>query len=132
MLNKLKHTQTTAQLLRFLITGIVSTLIHITTALYLIEHIYLSAMTGNSIAFILSFIFSYLVNKLWTFKEQSMTHKNKLFRYMITTSTGLAFNIVTMSLIVNVLGQSHRIGLLFVVIFWPAINFILAKFWVFR
>ena len=129
---KRTHNQTAMQLARFGVVGVLSTVIHVFTALYFIEVIRLSAVSGNLIGFCFSFIASYYGNKLWTFNRSIQQNQNRILHYAVVTAVGLLFNVIIMSFSVNVFSYSHREGLLIIVMLWPMINFTLSRYWVFR
>ena len=118
-----------ATLLKFGVTGICSTLIHILVAATLISGFDKSTPMANGAAFILATLFSYGVNTLWSFSNQ-ISSRNA-FRFIIASLIGLTLTIL-ISLLANALNLHYMIGIAMVVITVPIYSFLAHSLWTYR
>ena len=114
--------------IRFGITGVANTGIHVVVALVLIYAAGMHESWSNAIAFTVATIFSYIVNSKWSFRHEIAP---KFFIRFVTVSL---IGVVVSWLVSNIAaeqGAHPLIGILFVTISVAAISFLAHNFWTF-
>ncbi len=86
------------------------------------------------IAFLVSAIFNFIANKLWTFRNRETGRQilNQMLKFCITMSAGLSINIGIIYTLTEWFGFDYRISWVFatgVVTFW---NFGFNRLWTFK
>lgn len=117
------------RLLKFGITGIGSTVIHIIVASTLISGLGSSTQIGNASAFIVATLFSYTVNTLWSFSNK-ISSRNGL-RFIVASLGGLGLTIA-ISLFADFLGLHYMIGIAMIVTTVPVYTFSVHSLWTYR
>ncbi len=115
------------QLLRFLITGGLSTLVQYVLLIISIESLGIAKTTSSALAYGLAAIVNYVLNYHFTFEAKS-PHKQTLVRFAYVVSIGLLLNTIAFYLAIQM--SSHYIlaqciGTGVTLIF----NFIAHKYW---
>ena len=118
------------QIIKFGMVGVANTIIGYFTYLILIaEGINVQlAMAGN---WIIGSIFSFFLNKYWTFGQKNNDFKS-VIRFIMVCTFAMLLNIALVTIAVNYIGMEKRIGGLVSMIFVIAVNFIGQKFFAFR
>ena len=114
---------------RFGLVGIVATLLHIMVASLLFDHWGAHAGWANTIAFMVSNVFSYAINSWWTF-QQSMAWPSWR-RFLGISFLGLLLTFAIAQSI-EMAGGHFYLGLLAVVCTVPALSYYLHKRYTFR
>ena len=120
-----------AQITRFVIVGLSSTLAFLLCQCALIGGLHLNILTGTTISIGISLLLSYLGHHRVTFKR-SGAHGRYGTRFviatavMITLSNALAYGFTTLA------GRNFMIGSLVVSFVYPVGSFLLQTLWVFR
>jgi len=117
------------RLVRFAVTGLGATLIHIVVASVLIEQQQVKPNMANGCAFIMATLFSYLVNTYWSFS--SVMNAKNVTRFWITSIVGLVLA-VALSSLADLLSFHYLVGIAMVVITVPIISFLIHSNWTFR
>ena len=118
------------QFSRFLAVGIATTAVHYGVLIALVEAWSINPVWATSAGFVTAVLFSYLLNRRYTFDERPAFHSG-LLKYYAAVSVGLVFNAGTMALLTAwglyyLLAQIIASG---VALIW---NFLAARFVVFR
>jgi putative flippase GtrA len=116
-------------LLRFGITGLAATAIHVLVATALIELGGRSQVTANVVAFCTANVFSYLVNTLWSFAHR-LGHRS-LLRFWLVSLVALGLTTLV-SALAQALHLHYLLGILMVVTVVPALTFLGHRFWTYR
>jgi putative flippase GtrA len=114
------------QVLKFASVGSVATALHVCTALVLNSGFNVSALTANFYAFIVSSIFSYFGNWLWTFESQGSA-RDTLPRFVVLNVACFAVN---QAIVYTIVEQAHLplvVALLPVVMIIPVASFWMSK-----
>jgi putative flippase GtrA len=127
--NLLTNIQPSRKLIKFGITGIGSTLIHVIVASILISGFTSSTQVGNGVAFIIATVFSYTVNTLWSFSN-TINSKNA-FRFIVASLLGLGLTIL-ISLIADKAGLHYLLGIAIIVTTVPIYTFLVHSIWTYR
>lgn len=119
----------TRQALRFALSGLLATGLHVLIATAFIQIILPAPPLANGVAFIVATIFSYLINTLWSFSRP--LHGRNLFRFFVVSCIGL-FLAMTISGAAQYLGLHYLYGIGLVVCIVPPVTFLLHNFWTYR
>lgn len=119
----------TLRSLRFSITGLLTTGIHVLVAVAVIHLIYPSPVLANGSAFILSTCFSFYVNTVWSFSAK--VDARTLYRYITTALIGLTFAVGIADLAEH-LDLHYLLGIALVVCTVLPVNFMLHHLWTYR
>lgn len=93
----------------------------------------LEIVMSTSIAFILSFLVSFTLQKYWTFQNYSQRKMfNQLFLYIINALVGLNLNGLLMHLLVNKFHVWYLLSQVIVNLLLALLNFAVYKFIIFR
>ena len=126
---KLLSVLTNRQALRFGVTGLLVTAIHVSIATVCLHFLLPTSSIANGIAFVISTIISYLINTTWSFSTP--IHKRNLIRFGIVSCIGLFFA-MTISGAAQYYGLPHAYGIFFVICTIPLLNFLLHNYWTYR
>ncbi|WP_294769610.1 GtrA family protein [uncultured Rhodoferax sp.] len=115
--------------LRFGITGVLNTAVHVVTASAWIHTVHPNPALANGVAFSVATLFSYGVNTWWTF---ATTFKRQtLIRFFAVALIGLPLS-AGIAGAVDWLGYGYAYGIAAVVCTMPPVNFLLHHFWTYR
>lgn len=119
------------QLIRFLLTGGLSTLIHVTTVLAMMHFVSPapSQTLANGVAFVLANFFSYIVNSLWSFTTP--LHGLGFIKFLSVSLTAFLGTLLV-AFIAEHVGLTPLAGVVLVVCTITPISFILHRYWTFR
>ncbi len=110
------------QSLRFLAVGGTATVVHVATAMALVEIAGWPILSANIVAFAVAVLVSYLGNHRWTF-ARSGRHDHHLPRFIVLALGGLALNQAIVFALVRGAEIDYRWALLVVVAVVPALSF---------
>jgi len=114
---------------RFIIVGIVNTLIHTAIALYASYILEFSIVAANLSGFFVATVFSFVINTTWSFSQR--LSKRFFIRFFLVSLLIFSFN-----LMVSKLAEDYQIipavAILLAATMSPAISFLLHKFWTYR
>jgi putative flippase GtrA len=118
------------QFSRFLAVGVATTIVHYGVLIVLVEAWGVHPVWGTSAGFIVAVLFSYLLNRRYTFEELP-TFGTGLLKYYASVTMGLVLNAGTVAVLTAwgahyLLAQAIASGLALI---W---NFLAARFLVFR
>ena len=119
------------QIFKFGVVGILATLIHVMTALYMHDVVGLSPMRSNFIAFLVASSPSYLGNWLWTF-DQKGTAAHTFPRFLALSGSCFCLSQALVYTTVEVMGFPMWLGMLPVVSIVPAVSYWLSRTKIFR
>lgn len=114
---------------RFILSGMLATVLHVLIASSLIELLGFSPPAANGCAFATATIASYLINTLWSFS--SRLHGRTALRFGITSVAGLLLS-VSISATAEFLHWHYLYGIAAVVCLVPPVTFLLHHFWTYR
>lgn len=119
----------TRQALRFAISGLMVTGLHVLIATAFIQIILPVPSIANGVAFLVATVFSYLINTMWSFS--SPLHGRNLFRFCVVSCIGL-FLAMTISGTAQYYGLHYLYGIGLVVCIVPPTTFVLHNFWTYK
>lgn len=115
--------------LRFLVSGLCVTLLHVVVAAGLIETILPRPTIANGIAFVISTTTSYLLNTFWSFSSKPAL--GNVLRFVTVSMVGLTIA-VAVAHTAEVLGLSYWIGIAGIILAVPPTTFLLHSIWTYR
>ncbi|ANH74286.1 gtrA-like family protein [Ralstonia insidiosa] len=117
------------RVLRFGVSGVVATGVHVAIATTLINGFSTTQVTANGVAFVCANVCSYLLNALWSFSAKP--GGANFLRFYCVSLFGLALTLA-ISWLAQTLGLSYWAGLACILAIVPPIAFVLHRFWTFR
>ena len=115
--------------LRFGVTGLAITALHVGVATVLIKTVLPLPALANGLAFIVATLMSYLINSLWSFSAP--LHGKSLLRFLAVSAVGFCLA-VAISGLVDWYGYHYLVGIAAVALGVPPVTFLLHNFWTFR
>ncbi|MCP5382054.1 MAG: GtrA family protein [Kordiimonadaceae bacterium] len=115
------------EFIKFTAVGLLSTALHYTVLVIMVELISLSPVMGTMIGYICGAILNYLLNLRYTFRSDAQ-HKKALPKFILMVATGFIINTTIMYLFGFIPYLLRQIIATAVVFIW---NFIVGKFWIF-
>ncbi|CAJ0808985.1 MULTISPECIES: GtrA family protein [Ralstonia] len=117
------------RVLRFGVSGVAATGVHVAIATTLINGFSTTQVTANGVAFVCANVCSYLLNALWSFSAKP--GGANFLRFYCVSLFGLALTL-SISWLAQTVGLSYWAGLLCILAVVPPITFVLHRFWTFR
>ena len=124
-----KSPQLAKSMVKFGITGVGSTLIHIAVATILISVLESNTQIGNGVAFIVATVFSYTTNTLWSFSNE--INQRTAGRFIVISLGGFCLTLL-LSTAADMFGLHYAFGIAMVVISVPIYSFLAHHFWTYR
>ncbi|MEG2172272.1 MAG: GtrA family protein [Desulfovibrionaceae bacterium] len=87
-------------------------------------------LVGNATAYVLSFVFSYLAQRKWTFRS-NLPHAQLLPKYAALQAAGLGLNTAIIVVLMYV-GLPYVVSMSVAIVLVPFFVYIVNKLWVFR
>ncbi len=116
-------------LMRFGVSGAISTAVHVIVAIALIELFGAGSVLANAVAFCTATPCSYLLNTLWSFSAR--VHRTSLARFLPVSVFGLLLTTLVARTVEH-LGGNHWVGIAAVVLIVPPTTFLLHRYWTYR
>lgn len=122
---------------RFGIVGGAASVSYALLGLLFVNVLRLPALWGNALAYVLSFVVSYLGQSLWTFRVAGSAagaacHRVMLPRFAATQAVGLGLNSAIVWFLMHYFGLRYDWAMPVAVLLVPVMVYALCKFWVFR
>ena len=133
MLTKIKSTIQThyLQLIRFGLVGIVAAIVHLTTVVFLVEHIALRPLIANIFGYLIAFNVSYFGHRYFTFQCNKPIMQT-LVRFFILASVGFGLNETLFFLFLRYLSHYYPVALILTLTLTPCLTFLIGKLWIFH
>ena len=103
------------QVVRYLITGVVTFGIEYSLLLLLVEEAGLNYQYANAIAFVLANLFNYVLSRYWVFTRGKHQTHVEMIAYFLGAGVGLLINVVVMGALVEYLSLDYRIAKIFAI-----------------
>lgn len=123
------HSPLLRRALRFALTGLLVTAVHVVAALLFMHLILANPPLANGFAFLVATVVSYLINTLWSFS--SRLHGRTLGRFLVVSAVGFWLAMLVAWVAQNV-GLGYLVGIAAVALVIPVFTFILHNFWTYR
>ena len=116
------------RLFKFGVVGGAATVSYFLLGLLFVNVLCFPPLLGNSLAYALSFVVSYLGQCLWTFEAKSGSHLKMLPRFAIAQGIGLLIN---SCIIVACMRFGYEPSMIVAIFLVPVFVYLVCKFWVF-
>lgn len=116
--------------IKYSFVGCICTLIYFISVFLFVELFDKDPVYGSTLAFIIMTLFSFLLNKKYTFGGD-FTYK-KFFRFLIVSAIGFILNYGIMYTVCEVMSYHYSLGELVTILVIPLVNFTLNNFWTFK
>lgn len=125
------------QYTKFGIVGALSSVVHVSIFIALIELFSIWELYANFFAFLVAVTVSYTGNIMWTFSNALPTnskvdHRGFIIRFLITALFGLIINSAIVYIFSDILEMEYYFSAMLMLTITPLLVFILNKIWVFR
>ena len=124
----------TKQFIKFSVIGSTSAAIHFTILLVATEGLGIWYLISNGIGFMVSAIYNFAGNKLWTFRnrERGTVILHQALKFSVVLLTGLTINSAIIFGITEWFGLDYRISWFFAALLVAGWNFGFNRLWTFR
>jgi dolichol-phosphate mannosyltransferase len=120
------------EFLKFSFVGAIGTLINLTILYLLTEKARMYYIFSAIFAFILSMTSNFILNKIWTFKENLKSNiTQKYLKFTLVSITALTVNLLFLYIFTEVYGIYYLISLILAIGIALVINFLGNKLWTF-
>ncbi|WP_413794464.1 MULTISPECIES: GtrA family protein [unclassified Pseudomonas] len=123
------HSPLLRRALRFALTGLLVTAVHVVAALLFMHLILANPPLANGFAFLVATVVSYLINTLWSFS--SRLHGRTLGRFLVVSAVGFWLAMLV-AWVAQSVGLGYLAGIAAVALVIPVFTFILHNFWTYR
>jgi len=122
-----------SQAFKFAIVGVINTLINLVLLYLLTEFLGIHYLVSAFFAFVVANLNSFILNKIWTFKE-SIKHKaaSRYVKFIAVSVTALAVNLIFLYVLVEFFRVWYMFAQVLAVLLNFLINFFGNKIWTFR
>lgn len=127
------HRHISAQLFRYLVSGITSNLTELILLYMFTQYFGVWYIFSLMLAFTISFWVSFLLQKFWTFQDKK-THRVHIqaSSYLIVSLANLTFNIAALYVLVQFFGIWYMLAQISIIGAIAVSNFLLYKFVIFK
>lgn len=116
--------------IKYSFVGIICTGIYFISMFIIIEFLNREPVFAATISFLIMTIFSYTLNKKYTFGGK-YSHQ-QLLRFLVVSLVGFILNFVIIYTVVNILSLHYSIGEVVTILVIPLVNFTLNNLWTFK
>ncbi|MGU7856151.1 GtrA family protein [Burkholderia orbicola] len=117
------------RLVRFGVSGLCSTAIHVLVATALFARLDTAPVTANAIAFLCATAFSYLANTLWSFSSTVRTRN--AIRFLAVMLAGFVETML-IARAAEALDAPRAMGVVAIALLIPPTTFVLHRLWTYR
>jgi putative flippase GtrA len=118
------------ELVRFGTIGGTSVLIYAIAMLVLVQAAGVDIAVATVPAYLLSMVFNYLMQKLWTFRSKA-SHISSVPKYLFVHAVGIAINYFAVAGAIHVLGAHYALGQAAAIAIIATWSYVGQKFWAF-
>ena len=119
------------QLVRFLVVGLICTIINYISFFILLNFMNINFLIASALGYLLGVLLGYSMNRVWTFQHQIKSLLEKL-KYLITYLLSLFIGLFFLKILVINHGFKTEIANIYVILITTILNFLGAKYWVFK
>jgi len=123
--------KTTQQFIKYGIVGVINTLITLSVIFLLMNGFDVNYLISNIVGYMLGFINSFILNKLWTFKSKGKL-KNELFLFIIAFLVCYGAQLLFLIFLIEGLDFSAEISQIIAMAFYTILNFLGNKYFTFK
>jgi putative flippase GtrA len=116
---------------RFLIVGVVATVVHMATALVLVGRLAVPALAGNTCAFLLAFCVSFSGHYFWTFSQPGKPRR-ALARFLAVSLTTFLGNTALLAFLLRHTALAPVVATVGSACLIPVISLLASRLWCFK
>lgn len=120
------------QLIKYGLVGVINTLITAIILFTLMNGFGISYTTSNAAGYLAGFVNSFILNKLWTFKENQASTLKQFFRFSAVFIVCYFLQRCLLVFLVEELVINKNISQLIAMVLYTLVSFVLNKFFAFR
>ncbi|MFA7685578.1 MAG: glycosyltransferase [Candidatus Gracilibacteria bacterium] len=120
------------QFIKYCIVGGLNTFIDIGALYLFVEYLKIAVIPSSVLSFIIAVANSFLMNKLWTFKDKSTNYRKQFIKFLIVSIIGLGLNTAFMFTFVSLLSMWYILSKIITSLIVLTWNFLVNRFWTFR
>jgi putative flippase GtrA len=120
-----------AELFRFGITGAASVALNVLIVVVLTEYVHLPYIVSIGTCFFTVTVFSFVLNRYWTFRKREPGSSSDLARYVCVTLINMTACLSLCALAVEKLHIQYAVAMVLLSVLFVPINFVLHRRWSF-
>ncbi len=132
MIQRMKNMPIAGEFLRFIVVGVLSTIVNYGVFYVLLRGFDVSYLIASAAGFLSGVGVGYRLNKSWTYAHQGRSSLALTMKYLAIYAVSLALGLAFLAELVNSLGLDARLANVLTIGLTTMTNFIGTKFWVFR
>jgi putative flippase GtrA len=118
---------------KFTLVGILGALIYLSTSFILTDYFGVYYINSSIVGFVLSTLFAYIINRFWTFGDNSEKKVfDKLVRFFIVSIFALIINLCSLYVLTEYYSIYYLFSQIFAILISALINFSGHRFWTFK
>lgn len=118
--------------LKYCTVGVAGTLIDLASLFIFVEYFLIPVIPATILSFLLAVTNNFILNKVWTFKNQSKNYRKLYIKFLIVSAVGLGLTVASMHIMVNVIGIWYMFAKALTSLIVLTWNFLANKLWTFR
>jgi putative flippase GtrA len=119
------------QFIRFIFVGIIAAIIHFSVAMYVSHYHPKLPFISNAAGFSIAFIWSYIGQRLFTFRGATTSFFKSFKRWLIISLSGFGFNQGLLWLFYHIFGYAYPLAVGLAIVIVACLTFLAGKFWAF-
>lgn len=120
------------QLTKFIIVGIVSSIINYSFFYLLLSHFLFNYLLSSSIGFLCGMVIGFILNKNWTYDSKSTKSLKIIHKYIFVYLFSLLLSLIFLKITVEIIGINAEIANILAIFLTTCTNFVGTKFIVFK
>lgn len=117
--------------LRYSCVGVINTLVYSSILWLMLQKVYLSIVWSTSIATVISMIFQFLLNKIFTFKSHHFC-KYELVKYFSMVVFNYCNSLLCLKLLINYLHVQVQLAVEINILLLIISGYLISNYWVFK
>jgi putative flippase GtrA len=121
------------QIIRFGITGVLASLVHLAGLYILTEYVGLWYLLSTTLGFLMGFVVSFTLQKFWTFRDRATSAiRAQAGIYLLAQVASLGTNVLGVWLLVEIAGMHYMLAQFIMLAIVASGMFFIGKFIIFR
>ncbi len=119
------------QFLKYIIVGLIATLLDFSFLYLFVEYVHLHYFWAAIISVMIVLWFSFTINKYWTFKNLEKKYFQQFIKYTISHAIALSVSLIVLTILVELFNLWYIFAKLFATVCAAITNFLLVKKFIF-
>lgn len=116
---------------RFLVIGVLNTIVGLGTILILQELLGVSYRIANVAGYAVGLVHSFVWNKLWTFRSPRWSY-HEVLRFLVAFFVSFSVQYLVLNVAIEVVHTSALLGQLLAIATYTVVNYGINRYWTFR